>query len=272
MTGQIQLFEDSDLPDGVSASILGAVRDILSSVHDYYPCFSGLKGQDFVKRSWVGENFSKFRGIVWRKHFASMSRDALCSVSIPDWWKESSHYDELALWESELESAWESVLRRFPTFVIYFREGGEFSVDSLHAFTKVLNRMQREEWERGVAAQISLFLSDQKVDDSGACILAGCLQTFCSIVHLDLKDNKISDSGVSALTEALKENETLKVLDLYGSEMTEETLLELIEVLKDNRTLESLTLSTDCVTLKAAKAFEELRKVNPVLEHLDIWR
>lgn len=272
MTGQIQSFEDSELPKDMGASILGAVDDILSTVHAFYPCFSGSKGLDFVKRSWVTESFSRFRGVVWRKHFASMSRDALCTVSMPSWWKESAHATELAVWESELETAWEAMLGRFPTFVIYFREGGEFSADSLAVFTKVLKRLQVAEWERGVPAQVSLFLSEQKLDDRGAIILAESLKTFCSIVHLDLKDNCLSDLGVLALAEALKDNETLKVLDLYGCNIGEEALLTLIEALKHNDCLESLTLSTDCVTVKAAKAFEGLCSESSKLQHLDIWR
>ena len=164
------------------------------------------------------------------------------------------------------------MLHRFPTFVIYFCEGGYFSADSLKAFSSALRKMQDLEWEKGCAAQVSLFLSGMKIDDQGIQAISKDFNAFKSVVHLDLKDNDMTDVALFELIEVLRTNTTLLTLDLYGSIFSEEAVLALIDVLESNHSLKSLTLSTDCVSLKAAKAFENLRKKNPHIENLDIWR
>ena len=209
-------------------------------------------------------HFERFREVVLRQRFASFSREELCSVELSSQWSED--------WNDLLVTAWERMIARFPTFILYFPGGTRFNPTSFRAFTVALKNLEDKEWSEGMGASISLFLGEQSLGDTGAEILAEAMNSYESLIHLNLKGNEIGGKGVQALARALKNNFTVKVLDLSQNPIDEAGVLALAEALKENCTLQTLVLSTDCVTVAAAKAFEAVRAVNTTLQDLDIWR
>lgn len=228
--------------------------------------------EEEISRFTFGESFRSFRKTVWKQKFSRCSREELCEIPLPEYWDESADKELLEDWRNEFVTAWESMLGRFPTFIIYFSGGITFTAESMRAFTTALRNLEDKEIQNGDLPQISLFLADNGIDDEGACLLSEALMNCESLIHLDMKNNSISTKGALALSKLVGSSFSLKVLDLSGNPVGEEGSIAFAEVLKPNTTLKSLSLSTENISIPAAKAFEETRSCNQTLELLDIWR
>jgi hypothetical protein len=204
----------------------------------------------------------------WRDHITFLSRDELCETLLP------SHCVDKDRWfyYNELISAWKSILCRFPTFIIYFRPGKVFSLESFRAFAEALKALEEEALlTDDKPPMISLFLEGLHLGDAEATILASLISSCENLAHLHLKNNSISLSGARDLSDALVDNTTLKLLDLSHNPITEEGAIALAQALSHNSYLASFSIDTEYVTAKAARLFEKMKQYNLGLEELNIW-
>lgn len=229
------------------------------------------KREEEVSSPFFFESFHSFRKSVWKQQFARLTRDELCEVSMPSFCGGEVVDRVREDWKEELKCAWENMIVQWPTFVLYFREGVKFSIDSFQAFFGALENLEEKEIEKGSIPRVSLFLGNNGIGDREAFVLAQAIRSLKTLVHLDLKDNVINSAGVEVLAEAIKYSMTLKLLDLSGNPVGEEGGKTLAKALEINRSLEYLSLSTENVSSDAAKAFERVCVHNKAIE-LDIWR
>ncbi|MGK0183282.1 MAG: Leucine-rich repeat (LRR) protein [Halioglobus sp.] len=228
--------------------------------------------EEEISKFTLGESFRSFRKTVWKQKFTRCNREELCEIALPQYWDESADKELLQDWREELVTAWESMLGRFPTFIIYFSGGTSFTTESMRAFTKALRKLEEKEIQNGDLPQISLFLADNGIDDEGACLLSEAFMNCETLIHLDMKNNSITSTGALALSKLVENSHSLKVLDLSGNPIGEEGSIAFAEALRPNISLKSLSLSTENISIPAAKAFEISRACNHTLELLDIWR
>jgi hypothetical protein len=273
MVNSVILLENEGTEDKMSrdGSISQLSGDIISQIHAFSPSFSRINEEVNAWYETFSHNFDKFRSIARRTRFAKFSRDELCQVAMPKEWLTENKAKEAKQWEQELVKVWETMLQRFPTFVLYFKGGVAFSTHSLKAFNTALLNRETQEWENGFPSQISLFLSEQSIDDEGAQALASTMNSYNSLIHLDLNSNKIGHDGGLAIASALKDNHTIKTLDLSGNILSEDAVMAIADALMHNSTLKSISISTDCITVACARRFQEVMKSNKVIEVLDIW-
>jgi hypothetical protein len=81
----------------------------------------------------------------------------------------------------------------------------------------------------------SLDLRNNRINSSGAEVLAAMLVTNSTLSFLDLRWNQIGEVGARSLLRALQENRTLVQLNLIGNEVTPETLQEIESRLSQNK-------------------------------------
>lgn len=262
------LEKEEDLSKG-GRTLCGIMDSFLAGVHSslFYFAKQAEMGRSCVV---LQENFHKFRRTVWRDRLQRLSRKELAQAALDSGWKNDvwEYYQD---WFEELVCAWELMVGRYPTFVLYFEEDCRFTAESLKAFVTALKRLEEKELGSGYVPRISLFLGGNAIDDEGAVILSQAMGSLKTLAHLDLKNNQIGEKGVKALAQSLHYSDDIKVLDLSRNAIPESAVLDLAKALGVNRSLKCLSLSTDCVSVRAAKAFEMYSKENQVLEHLDIW-
>lgn len=96
-----------------------------------------------------------------------------------------------------------------------------------------------------LSSLVTLDLSDNMVEDSGAVAICEALRDNLSLKRLVLKGNQITDAGVEKMANALLPNRHLRCLDLYGNQITAQGAAQLRRLLQRTHHLETLVVGAN---------------------------
>ena len=115
-----------------------------------------------------------------------------------------------------------------------------------------------------------LSLSEIGISDSGAAALAKAVEINSTLTELNLSLNAIGDSGAAALGEAVEINSTLTQLRLFVNEIGESGAAALAKALEINSTLTQLYLSGNGIGESGAAALAKAVEINSTLTELHL--
>ena len=139
--------------------------------------------------------------------------------------------------------------------------------------SKVVNIRILDDYDN-IISSYSVSLSNKKISDDMACLIAFGLYNNKKIQNLDLSCNNITDVGVSAIANCFRNQVLLKrplqILDISCNNISDNGAMALSECLKNKCTLQELYLSNNQITTKGAKKIGEAIRVNDTLQKLSI--
>jgi Ran GTPase-activating protein (RanGAP) involved in mRNA processing and transport len=119
---------------------------------------------------------------------------------------------------------------------------------------------------------VDLDLSQNMINDEGACIIADILKINKSLNKLDLSSNTISSMGVEALTHGLQYNKSLKDLRLSHSEISFLGIKSIALTLQQgNSYLTHIDLSYGMICDDGAREIAKMLEFNKILKNLDLY-
>ena len=116
-----------------------------------------------------------------------------------------------------------------------------------------------------------LILSDKRIGDEGAIVLAKELATNTSVISVDLSFNEIGNVGAEALAKALKTNTSVISVDLSFNKIGNVGAEALAKAIKTNTTITTLSLCFNKFDYVVRKAFEKALQTNTTLTKLEMY-
>ena len=123
----------------------------------------------------------------------------------------------------------------------------------------------------GSLLELQCISFQQRIDDSGAAILAHAMATNSTVTELYLFGNEIGDSGAAALAKAVEINSTLTRLDLSENRIGDSGAAALAKAVEINSTLTHLDLSQNRIGDSGAAALAKAVEINSTLKRLYLF-
>ncbi|CAF22988.1 hypothetical protein [Candidatus Protochlamydia amoebophila] len=143
---------------------------------------------------------------------------------------------------------------------------------------RVLKEIKNLEIDSGILLQLymndpkfaSVNLSNQKISDRGAEVLAHSLASNTTLKSLDLDRNQISDKGAEAIAQALASNAALETLWLNGNQISDKGAEAIAQSLASNAALWKLSLNGNQISDQGMEAFAQALASNTILMDLSL--
>ncbi|CAF1486074.1 unnamed protein product, partial [Didymodactylos carnosus] len=144
------------------------------------------------------------------------------------------------------------------------------TTETMKSKKNVFNNAELEKELKQIHSISDLSVTNHRIDDEDAKILADALKVNRTLTSLDLGENQISDKGGEAIADALKLNRTLTSLYLWHNKISVKGGEAIADALKVNRTLTNLQLWQNQISVKGGEAIADALKVNRTLTTLDL--
>ena len=115
-----------------------------------------------------------------------------------------------------------------------------------------------------------LHLYGNGIGDSGAAALAKAVEINSTLTRLYLSHNRIGHSGAAALAKAVEINSTLTELGLFGNGIGDSGAAALAKAVEINSTLTHLNLCGNGIGVSGAAALAKAVEINSTLTHLNL--